>query len=751
MSSDNYGLQQQVTGPNISWNETQKGMEYYDEHVVPPRATSAPPHLEAQNWRTTVASGQPSGYGENRALTPVVQDIRLDPAYPAFYEVQARKNNGHMLPPPLPMQEQHASFFNDLNRPRLPGLLYEPNGGLETINEQGGQTLPNVLQAFSQLGLERLSPSPLQQQAREATGMQTPTPSLSEYMAQGEQPLLQLHQQLQIQRLAGSTPPPPTAATPPLPPATPPIPQQGASLGSLGAKALASANLQPVPNLSQMGHAMGVNGNPNDLLGYNLSGYPGAWGTMPYSYPMQVVMPGQAPQGLPVGMGMVPMSSQGPYPHLASQGAFPSPAYASAMVPTQGGLMPVNPLQLPFFPGQTQEINQMAAIAAAAMAMQGMFSGHNMGMRDSHDDKRRDRRSRRDRREMERERERESRHVDQDSLGDGLGKMYTSLEDVKGQVLQVAKDQNGCRFLQRKFDEGGPATISMVFSEVLDNLIALMMDPFGNYLIQKLLDRCSEEQRLQVLQKASENNALVEVALNTHGTRAVQKLIETLTSTEQINLVVESLSGGVVELIRDLNGNHVIQRCLQRLGAERSQFVYDAACGHTMEIATHRHGCCVLQRCIDHATHTQKRQLVAEIAKNALRLSQDPFGNYVVQYVLEQGNPEATEQIVLQLFGHVPELATQKFSSNVVERCIKMGGNDTLNKLRDDVIREIISSPKLSQLLQDPFANYVLQSALVVTHGHLHSQLVDAIKPFLSTLRGTPHGKRILSKINIKL
>jgi hypothetical protein len=96
---------------------------------------------------------------------------------------------------------------------------------------------------------------------------------------------------------------------------------------------------------------------------------------MPYSYPMQVVMPGQAPQGLPVGMGMVPMSSQGPYPHLGSQGAFPSPAYASAMVPTQGGLMPVNPLQLPFFPGQNQEINQMAAIAAAAMAMQGMFSG----------------------------------------------------------------------------------------------------------------------------------------------------------------------------------------------------------------------------------------------------------------------------------------------------------------------------------------------------------------------------------------
>ena len=62
----------------------------------------------------------------------------------------------------------------------------------------------------------------------------------------------------------------------------------------------------------------------------------------------------------------------------------------------------------------------------------------------------------------------------------------------------MAKDQNGCRFLQRKFDEGGAAAIGAVLPEVLEHLIELMMDPFGNYLIQKLLDRCSEDQRLAV-------------------------------------------------------------------------------------------------------------------------------------------------------------------------------------------------------------------------------------------------------------
>ena len=66
------------------------------------------------------------------------------------------------------------------------------------------------------------------------------------------------------------------------------------------------------------------------------------------------------------------------------------------------------------------------------------------------------------------------------------------------QVMSVAKDQNGCRFLQRKFDEGGHEAIAIVFPEILDNLIELMTDPFGNYLTQKLLDRCSEQQRLEV-------------------------------------------------------------------------------------------------------------------------------------------------------------------------------------------------------------------------------------------------------------
>lgn len=77
--------------------------------------------------------------------------------------------------------------------------------------------------------------------------------------------------------------------------------------------------------------------------------------------------------------------------------------------------------------------------------------------------------------------------------------------------------------------------------------------------------------------------------------------------------------------LADLNGNHVIQKCLNHLPPEDNQFIYNAVATHCIEVATHRHGCCVLQRCIDHASESQRIQLVTEITYNSLTLVQDAF------------------------------------------------------------------------------------------------------------------------------
>ncbi|CAM6028749.1 unnamed protein product [Sphagnum balticum] len=323
---------------------------------------------------------------------------------------------------------------------------------------------------------------------------------------------------------------------------------------------------------------------------------------------------------------------------------------------------------------------------------------------------------------------------------------YTTIEEVEGHIYLIAKDQHGCRFLQKKFDEGGPEDVEKIFREIINHITELMKDPFGNYLVQKLLEVCDENQRMEILRSVTVGGELVRISLNMHGTRAVQKLIETLKSQEQVAMVIAALADGVVELTKDLNGNHVVQRCLQKLSHEDSQFIFDAAALHCVEIATHRHGCCVMQRCVDFAVDHQRQRLVVEVAANALSLSQDAYGNYVVQYILDLKSAWSSTEVMARLEGNYAFLSMQKFSSNVVEKCLKLG----VEEPRARLVRELMTSPHLGQLLQDQYANYVIQSALSVCKGALHTGLVDAIRPHLPALRNSPYGKRILSRTNPK-
>ena len=64
---------------------------------------------------------------------------------------------------------------------------------------------------------------------------------------------------------------------------------------------------------------------------------------------------------------------------------------------------------------------------------------------------------------------------------------------------------------------------------------------------------------------------MIKIALNSHGTRALQKMIEFISTAEQIQTIINALDHRVVELIQDLNGNHVIQKCLNRLSCDDAQ------------------------------------------------------------------------------------------------------------------------------------------------------------------------------------
>ncbi|KAJ6141328.1 hypothetical protein N7470_010224 [Penicillium chermesinum] len=315
------------------------------------------------------------------------------------------------------------------------------------------------------------------------------------------------------------------------------------------------------------------------------------------------------------------------------------------------------------------------------------------------------------------------------------------LEHYKGELYTLCKDQHGCRYLQRKLEERNADHVQLIFSETYMHVIELMTDPFGNYLCQKLLEFSNDEQRTALINNAAPQ--LVKIALNQHGTRALQKMIEFISTPEQTQTVIHALENHVVELVQDLNGNHVIQKCLNRLTAEDAEFIYDAVGSNCVTVGTHRHGCCVLQRCIDHASGDQKARLIAQITANSFALVQDPFGNYVVQYILDLAEPNFTTPLCRNFAGNIPALSKQKFSSNVIEKCLRTADPH----IRREMVEEMLSGNELEKMLRDSFANYVIQTAMDYSDADTRNHITEAVRPILPSIRQTPHGRRIAGKI----
>jgi hypothetical protein len=93
--------------------------------------------------------------------------------------------------------------------------------------------------------------------------------------------------------------------------------------------------------------------------------------------------------------------------------------------------------------------------------------------------------------------------------------------------------------------------------------------------------------------------------------------------------------------------------------------------------------------------------------------------------------------------GHFVTLAMHKYSSNVVEKCALWGGNE-----RKVLIDELFFSPSLPTLLQDSYANYVVQTVLQSAHPRERRRLVLQVRPHLAVFRSPQTAPAVFAKWN---
>ena len=318
-------------------------------------------------------------------------------------------------------------------------------------------------------------------------------------------------------------------------------------------------------------------------------------------------------------------------------------------------------------------------------------------------------------------------------------------KSVNGSWRIMLKDQKGSKLIQKKIEEKSPDFLNKLYEQIKNNLKEIMTDQYGNYVIQKFVEYCDKKVISEMFSQIS--NSLYEISINNYGTRPVQKMIENLAmnmNTQDINIILGMTKGNVLDLIKDINGNRVIQSIVQNFkNKELLSPLYKELNENITEILKTKSGCCVFSKVILNIMENDLNLIVDNIIKNFSSFINDEFGNISLKRLIKLNNENYNSKIFPCIKDSIINFSCQKFSSNVIEACID--NNTTLKK---KTIEKLIDDDGIiSKLILDQFGNYIVQKALQNSEQKEFDIIINIIKNNEKKLKQSQHGKVIYEKL----
>ena len=295
----------------------------------------------------------------------------------------------------------------------------------------------------------------------------------------------------------------------------------------------------------------------------------------------------------------------------------------------------------------------------------------------------------------------------------------------------LIRNQEGCRYLQKKIKNSPDFANNILFAEIKNNIKELSCDPFGNYFFQVLIDDLNFENINLFLDNSQKDFSYI--CRSRHGTRVIQKLIEKISSTPLlINKLIYNLSSkDLGQIFKSPYGNHVIQKLLECIiSPEYYSFIFKYIFENFTEIARTKHGVCVIQKCVSVGDKIQRAKIFELILKDLDVVIKDQFGNYLIQYILI--NTKTQEQfdeilcIIKKIEAKICEYCKSKFSANTIEICFENAECIIGENILENLIKE--HSDSVIEILANNYGIYVIKKALKFQSGKYKMDIFQIIQ-----------------------
>ncbi|KAF7699651.1 Pumilio like protein 2 [Cucumispora dikerogammari] len=289
------------------------------------------------------------------------------------------------------------------------------------------------------------------------------------------------------------------------------------------------------------------------------------------------------------------------------------------------------------------------------------------------------------------------------------------------------------------------------------NLMELTNDPYGNYVIQKLLEvKYLHEFFIDTLFK----NNIVELSKKPYSCRVVQKAI---IHFENSNFIFLELFSSINNLVTIQSSNHVIQKMIDKVIETSDNKILIKLIIYIIRnliyLSNDKYGCRILQKMLDILKNQDLKliffnQKISKLLKtfsyyilqNIEKLSTDQYGNYVIQHALSL-ELNIKDTIIKYMLTDIIKYSKQKFASNIIEKIIQAKEIKYMPLLKSKFLECIDGKPCIYILAKDKYGNYVIQQFYKILDFNERIEFNNILKKHVIELKGNVYSKHLINKM----
>uniref|UniRef100_A0A674G997 Pumilio RNA binding family member 2 n=2 Tax=Taeniopygia guttata TaxID=59729 RepID=A0A674G997_TAEGU len=244
---------------------------------------------------------------------------------------------------------------------------------------------------------------------------------------------------------------------------------------------------------------------------------------------------------------------------------------------------------------------------------------------------------------------------------------------IRGHVLPLALQMYGCRVIQKALESISPDQQNEMVKELDGHVLKCVKDQNGNHVVQKCIE-CVQPQSLQFIIDAFKGQVFV---LSTHpyGCRVIQRILEHCTA-EQTLPILEELHQHTEQLVQ--YGNYVIQHVLEHGRPEDKSKIVSEIRGKVLALSQHKFASNVVEKCVTHASRAERALLIDEVCcqndgpHSALyTMMKDQYANYVVQKMIDMAEPAQRKIIMHKIRPHITTLRKYTYGKHILAKLEK--------------------------------------------------------------------------------